>query len=66
MQNGCFHRIGVLLVGVCDVCGIRNNGLQLVINAHSASLACQDVFRVAFFVHTYWLNINNYEQIFLH
>ena len=30
---------------VCDVCGIRNNGLQHVINGHSASLACQDVFR---------------------
>ena len=30
---------------VCDVCGIRNNGLQHAINGHSASLACQDVFR---------------------
>ena len=40
---------------VCDVCDIRNNGLQHVINGHSASLA-------------YWLNIiynnnNNYYLI---
>ena len=30
---------------VCDVCGIRNNGPQHVKNGHSASLACQEVFR---------------------
>ena len=53
MQNSCFHRIGGLLMDVCDVCGIRNNGLQHVINGNSASLACQHVFRafeIALFV----------------